>query len=110
MKTIKIPEPITLIQPDGSIALDDNKQPIVVTFKNFVLNTLLVDPKFGKTMADILSAVEIKQKLSLETEKLELDNVDWEKLKTVAEEPSSGYATHIVVQLVSFLLAIKNAT
>lgn len=110
MKTIKIPETVTLKNPDDSPILDGNGNPVTISFKSFVSTVLLIDPKFGKGMADILSAVEIKQKLSAATDTLELDTTDWERLKTVADEPSASYNPVIVMQLVDFLIAIKDAT
>ena len=109
MKTITVPETILLHDSNGLPVLDRDGNPVSVSFKQFVTGTLLVDPKFGKTMADILSAVEIKRKVADATDKLELDNSDWEKLNAVAAEPSAGYNPGVVVQLVSFLTAIKDA-
>lgn len=104
MKKITIPQSIELED-----IKDANGNKVVIEFKDFVGKTLLADPKFGKAMADILSAVEIKSKLSAGDGVLELDNEDYEKLLSVAAEPSNAYNPVIVMQLVPFLLAIKNA-
>lgn len=106
---IKIPEPVVLTGLNGMPVLDSENQPMIITFKNFVMNTLLIDNKFGKSMADILSAVEIKNKLSCSDEELELDFNDWERLSNVAKEPSAGYNPAVVVQIVAFLTAITEA-
>lgn len=110
MKTIKIPNPVTIKNQDGSDALDQNNQPITVSFKDFVIGTLITDPKFGKTMAGIFAAVDIKKRLSNTTDTIEMDSSDWQILHEVASEPTIGYNPTVVVQLVDFLLAIKNAT
>ena len=107
--TIKIPAPVTLTF-NNSAVLGSDEQPVVISFKDFVNNTLLIDPKFGKSMADILSAVEIKNKLSqVTTEELELDHDDWDRLNKVAAEPTNGYNPVVVVQIVDFLTAIRDA-
>jgi len=111
MKKITVPEPVFIVDHNNSQMLDQSGNPICITFYDFVRNTLLVDPKFGKTMADIMSAVDIKQKLSEKPEEktIIIENADWERLNAVANEPSSGYNPVIVVQLISFLKAIKDA-
>lgn len=106
---ITIPQPITLLDLDGKIVFDEKGNPSVVSFRQFVTTVLLSDPKFGRTMADILSAVEIKNRLAEAVETLELDKEDWKKLLAVTEEPSVGYNTVVATQLISFFLAIKNA-
>ncbi len=110
MKTIKIPQPVKLSNSDDSPIKDDSgKELPEITFQQFIKNTILIDPKFGKSMADILTAVEIKNKLSTATDTLELENVDYDRLVAVVSEPSSAYNPVVVIQLVEFLLAVKNA-
>jgi hypothetical protein len=109
MKTIVIPADVILKNTDGSFIVDKDGMPVIISFKTFVNSTLLVDAKFGKSMADILSAVEMKQKLSECTDVWELDNADWERLNAVMSEPSAAYNPVVVMQLHTFLLAIKNA-
>lgn len=109
MKTITIPAPVVIKNPDGSSVVDNEGNFLTITFQSFVSNTLLIDPKFGKGMADILSAVDIKQKLNVATSELVLDDADYDRLKAVAMEPSSSYNPVIVIQLSSFLTAIRDA-
>lgn len=109
MKTITIPENISIKDQNDNFALDSSGKPASVSFASFVSNTLLVDAKFGKTLADILNAVSIKTKLTLAKETLELENDEWEKLYEVAKEPTNGYNPLIVMQLVPFLTAIRDA-
>lgn len=109
MKTITIPQSVFLDDQNGNPLVDQTGSPVEVTFKNFVGSTILVDAKFGKTMEDVLSAVEIKTKLAMEKPTLELEDKDWERLLAVTSEPTNGYNTVVVVQLVSFFKAIKDA-
>ena len=111
MKKITIPSTIMICNPDGSPAVGANGSTILVSFKEFLANTLLVDPKFGKGMAEILSAVELKNKLcSAEPgSEVELDKADYDRLLAVAEEPTNAYNPVVVMQLVPFLNAIKDA-
>lgn len=109
MKTIKIPQPVTICDAAGNPVLDQAGNPVVITFKNFVSGTLLADPKYGKTLNDILSAVDVKTKLILAEDKLELDDEHWDRLVAVMKEPSNPYMPHTVTQIVSFLLAIRDA-
>lgn len=109
MKKISIPQNVELVDLSGNPVRDNSGAQVTVSFRDFVVNTLLTDPKFGKGMAEILSAVEIKGKVSAATTELELDNSDYERLLSIANEPSNPYNPAVVVQLVPFLLAIKNA-
>lgn len=109
MKTITIPSPVMLKNSDGLPSLDAEGRTVTITFQSFVINVLLTDPKFGKGMLDILSAVDIKQKLSSATSELELDNADYDRLKTAAVEPTAPYNPVVVIQLAEFLTAIRDA-
>lgn len=109
MKTIIIPQPIAIYDLAGNPMLDQSGNPVVINFKTFVSSTLLVDPKYGKTLNDILSAVEVKTKLVLAEDKLELDDEHWERLVTVLKDPSNPYLPHVVMQILPFLLAIRDA-
>jgi hypothetical protein len=109
MKTISIPNPIVLRNPDNSIAMDDKNNPVSVSFKDFVCQTLLVDPKFGKGMADLLSAVEIKTRIKEAQDEVILENADYERLLEVATSPSVNFNPAVGIQIVDFFLAIKNA-
>lgn len=109
MKKITIPSNVTIVDQTGKPALDQNSQPVSISFKDFVTNTLLVDPKFGKTMLDVFSAVEIKEKLQTAQETVELENADYERLLAVMTEPTNAYNPVIVIQVVSFLRAIQEA-
>lgn len=110
--TIKIPPAVALVGLNGMPVVDADDKQIVITFSLFVKGTLLVDSKFGRSMADILSAVEIKNKLDKldsDAEELDLDYDDWERLSKVASEPSSGYNPVVVMQISEFLIAIRDA-
>jgi hypothetical protein len=109
MKTITIPSDIIIFNLDGSVATDKEGVPVTISFKSFVNSTLLIDPKFGKSMADIMSAVEMKQRVNAATTTLELDNADWERLNAVMNEPTSAYNPVVVMQLYPFLTAIRDA-
>lgn len=109
MKTIKLPAPITLRNNDGSLVKDASDQPVTINFPTFVLNTLLIDNKFGKSMSDILSAVAIREKVLEATDEVVLDDADYNRLLDVLENPTNNYNPAICLQIVSFMLAIKNA-
>lgn len=109
MVKINIPQDIILVDDDNNVLLDPNGKPVSISFKKFVGSTLLTDQKYGKTMDDILSAVDVKARLAVAVDSVELEREDWEKLCAVMKEPSSGYVPAIATQLSSFFLAIKNA-
>lgn len=111
--TIKIPRAVSLVGLNGlPVVMDEDGKQAVITFNLFVKGTLLVDPKFGRSMADILSAVEIKNqldRLDSDAKELDLEYDDWDRLNKVAAEPSSGYNPVVVMQISEFLTAIRDA-
>jgi hypothetical protein len=83
------------------------------TFKEF-LGQMLLDPRFGKTSADVFVSADIRQRFK-ETggepgRVLELSDGEWERLSSVIKEPTNPYAPVIVVQVADFLRCILDAT
>lgn len=111
MKKITIPADVAVVDVNGKTMMDPDGKPLVVTFSEFINKTILVDPKFGKSMADIMSAVEIKNKLTNVTvgSEVEFENSDYDRLKAIVEEPTNAYNPVFVMQMISFLMAVKNA-
>ena len=112
MKEIKICEPITVTVP----VLKDGKadvESIEFKFDKFLIDTVLVDDKFGKSMKSVMAAVTIRESLNKAVEAGEssfnVDDVHYAVLKDVVEEPTAGYNPRFVYQLVDFLRAVTEA-
>ena len=100
MRTVLIPSKILL-------KIGENEQEI--SFQEFVQGTLLIDNKFGKNMKLIMTSINLRDKFKVAVDKISLTEEEWLILKEVAEEPSGGYVTAIVIQLYPFLKAITEA-
>jgi len=127
-KYVKIPATIQLanmitgkptvenIDSDGN-PTDDPKLivkqiPVMMSFRRFIISTILTDPKFGKSASDIISASEIRKIVNTtkEGETAEFEKEDWKKLMDVVNEPSNSYVPAVMIQLVEFITSIKNAS
>jgi len=82
--------------------------PWISTFKDFICGTLLQDARFGRTAANVLSGAEIRAALIGEV--VQLDEDDYELLKSVLQTPEVGYRPEVAIQLVPFFRAILDAT
>lgn len=106
MKYVQVPGPITL---KNKFTGEDGD---TVKFKDFVLSVLLSDASWIKSYSAIKSAKAIDEALT-ESGVMILDSADWEKLKTVAENPSAGYTGFGalgMIQIVAFVDAIVEAS
>lgn len=127
-KYLKIPNPVTLvnmvnnkpltenIDVDGNVT-DDPKAavkqvPSIMSFRRFIVSSILVDQRFGKTAADIISAAEIRKVIdnAKDGDVVELEKDDWQRLVDVIDNPTNPYVPVIMIQLASFLTAIKQAS
>lgn len=112
MQAIQVPENVTLVDPVTEEALKGVEP---VTFKQFVIATLMADQRWGRDLDSIESALKIKKAVRAfgkPGDKLLLEDEDAKRLRECAQTPSQGYGTWgatIVDQLAPFLIAIKNA-
>lgn len=128
---IKVPETVQLVnlitdQNVKEYAFDENGAHILEgegeqqtkkvvdkkkTFKSFLVEIILVDPKFGKTSADVLKAVEIRQAFRSASpgDIVEIEDSDWATMAEVVKEPASGYTPVVALQLAEFITCILDA-
>jgi uncharacterized protein (DUF1778 family) len=104
------------IDVDGNVT-DDPKAavkqvPSIMSFRRFIVSSILVDQRFGKTAADIISAAEIRKVIdnAKDGDVVELEKDDWQRLVDVIDNPTNPYVPVIMIQLASFLTAIKQAS
>lgn len=114
MRYVKIPEPITLLEPTTKEPLKDEKgETKPQKFSDFI-GKLLFNPMWAENYKNIKSARAIDRAF----EKAEPSTVvplaeeDWKKLKDLVENPKGGYGYHAAVmpQLLPFLDAIIEAS
>lgn len=111
MKFIKIPADQPIFNLAGDRVSDETGADAVATFRAFVLGRL-ADPKFGRSMVDVLAAFEIKCKLEESSDGiLALEGEHYKLLLDVTEHPSQShqYNTAFSHNLTPFMKAIKDA-
>jgi hypothetical protein len=111
MKTFKVPDPIVPVVPGSDKPfLDACKEPVRVTFAEFVTNCLLNDPRWIKSFADVKAALAVSGQLA--NTSVTLDDSDFERLKGCVEMPTNGYQGYhpaVIPQLFPFMKAILEA-
>lgn len=117
---IKVPKDIQIVDLTSNMPLflgpqGGEQKPWVITFKGFVCGTLLKDPRFGKTVAAVISGAGIRTAIEAALSGsgeavIPLDGEDYELLKNVLEAPESGYNPEVAIQLIPFFRAILDAT
>ena len=117
MRYVKIPEDVTLCQPNG----DEIPEAKPIKFLEWMQVSVLVDPKLGKKHLDIFTAADVKLKVRRLFKSmpdirsgdvdywLELTDPEWELLKACVTDPSGGYNVSVTIQLTSFLRAFMDA-
>jgi hypothetical protein len=80
-------------------------------FKTFLESVVLVDPKFGKDMKTIMTAVRLRDKFKEANpgDVVEVSDEDYSLLKSVVEEPTNGYNPQVMLQMVHYLTALTSA-
>ncbi len=112
MHTIRVPESVTVTDPLTDEPLKGLEP---VSFKVFVLGTLLMDDRWRKDLESIESALKIRQAVRAFGEDgglMPLEDDDHKRLKECAERPTNGYGnwTPIVLpQFMPFFDAIRGA-
>ena len=107
MRYIRIPGPIEVF----NLATGETTGR-KVSFKDFVLGTLLVDKRFGKSVKELQAALRISQAIQQHGagEVIGLESADWEVLRDTAKEPSSEYLPGVAMQLLLFIEVILDAS
>jgi hypothetical protein len=109
MPTIKIPENVTLANPDGSIVKDDRGNEVQIDFvKSFLTNTVANDQKFGKDLSSLHASIDVCAAFKDKNpgDEVLLSQDVWTKLKDVVKEPTSPYNVAVMRQCKSFFDAI----
>ena len=103
-----------VVPQDIEIKLDVPKpddKPLIISFYQFLSQTVLTDQKFGKDMKSLMSAVSLKTtfKNAKPGDEVQVDNEEWELLNEIVKEPSQGYNPILAMELVPFMLVITEA-
>lgn len=114
LKTIVVPEEITLVDPISKLRIADENGPVApFTLRTFV-NSLLQAASWSENYKSLRSAISIEKAFenAKPGDQVLLSEEDWQKLSAIAENPKDGYAFHSMVmrQLMSFLEALLNPT
>ena len=111
MKYMKVLDSIELTDIFGTVIVDENGEPIKLSFEKFILGRLS-DPQFSKNMDMVMSAFQIKQAVDKCDDILELETSDWTRLVEAVKNPSAQAAYHpmYATKLVPFMKEIINAT
>lgn len=110
MKYITVPGFVDIFNLTGDRVKDEKGADATMTFAQFVLGRL-ADPKFGKSMAAVMTAFEIKKQVDApEDGVVALENEHHKALLDAVESPESAYHPAFAQNLVPFMLAVKNAT
>lgn len=92
------------ITPQEPIKLSDS---LTLTFKQFVVDNLLMDAQFGKDFDSLSKANDIKQ--AFNNNPIQLSDEAHELLCQVVKNPSNGYQPKLALPVIPFMLAILNA-
>lgn len=106
MQIIKIPDNVQIVDAKGNPI----GKPKV--WLEWFRDTVLLDPKLGKTSKQIMMVVDIRTTIDrlpdVGAKYLELTDDQYDTVKPVIEEPSGGYNPSVAVQIVSFMKAYLN--
>jgi hypothetical protein len=90
-----------VIPPD--ITLPDKQ---TVSFKQFLVNSILTDKQFGRNLQTLQAAHRIHQATSTSKEFIELSEADHELLVAVIRQPTNGYNPTTAIHLMPFFNAV----
>lgn len=111
MHAISVPDDVILRDP---LSDEPIKGAEPVTFKAFVISTLMADERWRRDLEVIESGLKIKKAVrgfGKPGDRLLLEDEDFKRLKECAEKPTNGYgnwAAGFVDQFAPFLFAIKH--
>lgn len=104
IRYIKIPEPVTIVDPVTREPMVIDGKPETTTFSQLV-NRLMGNPLWGETLAAMRSQLAIELALSQAVTTgggvMELAEEDWSRLKSCAESPRSMINTPMGPQVVA---------
>jgi hypothetical protein len=116
-KFVQIPKDVALVAPTtgAMIANEKDGSQRTVTFREFVVGTLLADPSWTRSLVQVKSGLAIQNALAAAAadDVVQLDAQDWTALNAVAWNPSGGYVgwhPMLIYQFVPFFDAIVGAT
>jgi hypothetical protein len=116
-KFVQIPKGVALVAPTtgAMIANEKDGSQRTVSFREFVVGTLLADPSWTRSLVHVKSGLAIQNAVAAaaEGDVVQLDAQDWTALNAVAWNPSGGYAgwhPMLIYQFVPFFDAIVGAS
>lgn len=109
MPTIKIPSNVILTDMNGTPVKSENGALVEIDFvKSFLGNTVLNDPKWGKSTQWLFAAMDLNDmfKNASPGSEVVISQDVWDKLREVVAEPSSPYNVSVMRQARSFITCI----
>lgn len=93
------------------IDADGNSEPIVISFYEFIVSTLLKDARFGANAVTVMYAIEIKDKIEgiADGTCVGISDEAYNILADTLNNPSNPFNPEVVIQLGTFLRAILEA-
>ena len=114
IKYVTAPESITMRNyVTDEPLLDAKGAPIVRTFREFVLGTLLNDRRCSQGWKAMNAAADIAKKVKADTREIALDGEEYEMLCAIIDTPQGAFDVwqpSALMQLRPFMAAIKEAT
>lgn len=109
VRILKIPEPITvtIVNPEN----EKEKKSFLYTFEKFVMERTADPEFFGKTLDDVLVAVEVREALCRVPvgTVVRVRHSAWERLCSSVRSPSGRYFPDVMVQILAFPKCILEA-
>jgi hypothetical protein len=109
MPGIRVPQNIVIVDQNGAPVKDPNGNRAEVAFvRDFILTTLVNDPKFGKDLRALHASMDISDafKTAKVGDKVMISHDLWSRLKDVVMEPSNAYNVVIMKQCKTFFNAV----
>ena len=106
---IVVPDPIVIINPITGKEAEPRRE---VTFREFVIEALMSDPRWVRTLSDVEAGQEILEVIKSGKKVFALEKATWDKLKAVVDQPQNGYTGYhgaVLPQLLPFLKAVSTA-
>lgn len=107
---ISVPDPIVIINPITGREAEPRRE---VSFREFIIESVMGDPRWVRTLSDVEAGQEIMEALKSEKKIFSLEKATWDKLKAVVDQPQNGYQGFhgaVLPQLLPFLKAVVSAT
>jgi len=107
---IVVPDPIVIVNPITGKEAEPRRE---VTFREFIIEAIMSDPRWVRTLTDVEAGQEILEALKSGKKMFSLEKATWDKFKAVVDQPTNGYTGYhgaVLPQLLPFLKAVATAS